>query len=57
MAAFPAIHELEVINLLVALRHLVPTSAVGIVGLVNMDNAASATALSLGRAVDPTLGA
>ena len=39
MAAFPTIHELEVVI------------------LVNTDNATSATSLSSGRVVDPTLGA
>ena len=57
MAAFPAIHELEAVNLLVALRYLVPTNSAGIVVLVNTDNAASATALSSGRTVDAALGA
>ena len=51
MVAFLAIHELEAINLLVAIN------SAGIVVLVNTDNAASAAALSSGRAVDPTLGA
>ena len=57
MAAFLAIHELEAVNLLVAVRHLVPTNSAGIVVLVNTDNAASAAALSSGRAVDATFGA
>ena len=56
MAVFPAIYELEAVNL-VAIRYLVPTNSVGIVILVNMDNAAFATALSSGRAMDATLGA
>ena len=53
MVAFPALHELEAINLLIAVRHLVLTNSVGIVMLVNTENAASAAALSSGRAVDP----
>ena len=57
MAAFPAIHELDAFNLLVAVRHLVPTNSVGIVVLVNSDNAASAAALSSGRTVEATLEA
>ena len=57
MAAFPVIEELEAVNLLVAVRHLVPTNSVGIVVLVSTDNAASAAALSSGHSVDPTLGA
>ena len=57
MATFPAIHELEAVNLLVAIRHLVPTNLAGIVLLVNTDNAASAAALSSGGAVDGNLGA
>ena len=57
MAAFPAIHELEAINLLVAVRNLVPSNSAGIVVLINTDNAASAAALSWGRATDATLGA
>ena len=55
MAAFHAIHELEAINLLVAVRNLVPDNCAGIVVLVNTDNAASAATVSTGRAVDPTL--
>ena len=57
MAAFPTIHELEAINLLVTMRRLVTTNSAGIMVLVNIDNATSAATLSSGRAVYPTLGA
>ena len=57
MAAFPAIHEIEAINILISVRHLVPTNSAGIMVLVNTDNAASAATLSSGCTVDPTLGA
>ena len=51
-----AIHELEAFNLLLAVRSLVPSNSAGIVVIVNTDNAASAAALSSGRATDATLG-
>ena len=56
MAAFSAIHELEVVNFLLAVRHLIPDNCTYIVLLVNVDNTALTATLSSGQ-VDPTLGA
>ena len=54
---YPAIHELEALNLIAAVRHLGPDAAEGATVIVNTDNAASAAALESGRATDPTLAA
>lgn len=57
MASFLAIHELEAVNLLVTVRHLIPNNSAGFGTLTNTDNAAFPTNLSSGRAVDSTLSA
>jgi len=53
--AFPTIHQLEAVNLVVAVKTLLPTNPTGFEVVVHTDNSASVATLSSGRGSDPVL--